>query len=457
MTAKPTRILAVDDEIDFLRTLSEIFTNYNYNVSSCGSGSEALQLIASETHDAVILDLGMPGLTGTETMREIHRVQPDMPVIVLTADNRVDSVVEAMKLGAYDYFTKPVEWRKLETSLRKVLPHGNDFRRPETKDCFDSIIGKSRQIRNVILASERVSDTHAPLLITGERGTGKELLARMIHCNGPRKNQPFVVIHCGAMAAEQLDGEVFGHESNLGGTLSINPGRLEQADGGTLYLDEIAEMPKQTQMRFLRLLQEQHFQRIGGTQNVVSDVRIISAGDKDLSLAMRRGEFREDLYYRIAVYPIRVPPLRERCCDIPLLAGFFMQQFNLEYGRHLKTILPQTMDSLTRYSWPGNVRELRGLLLRSFLNATGTLLEPKHLPMDLISSLHDSNGERVVGSISFPSHDNRIVPMKVIEKEVLVRALKLTNYNMSSAASELGIGRTTLYRKLRKYRIELRR
>jgi len=457
MTAQPTRILAVEDERDFARTLSGIFSGYNCQISSCGTGNEAVQLMAAQSHDAVILDLGVPGLPGIETMREIRHLQPDIPVLVLNTDDRVDAVVEAMKLGAYDYLTKPVEWQKLATSLRQALLQRGERNGENKAYCFERLIGESHQMQNVIRSAERIIDTHAPVLITGEHGTGKELLARMIHSNGPRKNGPFVAVHCASVGAEQLEKEVFGHEKSFGGSVSIRPGRVEHAAGGTLYLDEIAEMPPQTQIRFLHMLHEQRFQRVGGTQNLASDIRIISASHTDLGLAMRKGAFRQDLYYGVAVYPITLPPLRERPRDIPLLAGFFMQQFNQEYGRDLKTILPQTLEILACYSWPGNVRELRSLLVRSFLNAPNTSLEPSHLPARLTCGPNDSNRAKPVEPIGVLPAADRIVPLKLVEKEVLVRALKLANYNMSSAASALGIGRTTLYRKLQKYRIELRR
>ncbi|MFQ5677681.1 MAG: sigma-54 interaction domain-containing protein, partial [bacterium] len=313
--------------------------------------------------------------------------------------------------------------------------------------------------QDIFKSVERVVETNVTVSIRGESGTGKELLARAIHFNGLRKQKPFVAVNCAAIPESLLESELFGHEKgSFTGAISRRIGKFEQADGGTLFLDEIGDMPQSTQVKILRVLQERKFQRVGGTETVEVDVRVISATNKNLEEEMKKGAFREDLYYRINVYPIFVPSLRKRREDIPALAAFFLEKYNKEYRRKVKTILPQTLDYLMNYEWPGNVRELENILERSFLHASNGVLAPEHLPITLTSFKDDfNNSDTYIDLKRVVSLTKEITPLKELEKEVLLQALRLTNYNMSSAAIELGIGRTTLYRKLQKYGIPLRR
>jgi DNA-binding NtrC family response regulator len=463
---KVASILAVDDEADFVDSLSSILTKHEYSVDTSCSGYEALQMLSIRPYDLVLLDLTMPLISGIDTLKRIQRIDPGLPVIILTGDSRVGTVVDAMKLGAYDFFPKPLDWERLEIAIKIALItkelRGEVSRlkgQLKSKYSFKQIIGNSKSMQDVFRSLERVVEANVTVSIRGESGTGKELLARSIHFNGLRKQKPFVAVNCAAIPESLLESELFGHEKGaFTGAIARRAGKFEQADGGTLFLDEIGDMPHSTQVKILRVLQERQFQRVGGTETVEVDVRVISATNKNLEEEMKKGNFREDLYYRINVYPIFVPPLRKRREDIPALAAFFLGKYNKEYRRKVKAILPQTLDYLMNYEWPGNVRELENVLERSFLHASDGVLASEHLPITVTSFKEDLNsGDSFINLKKVVSLTRQITPLKDLEKEVLQQAIKLTNYNMSNAALELGIGRTTLYRKLEKYGITLRR
>ena len=463
---KVASILAVDDEADFVDSLSSILTKHEYSVDTSCSGYEALQMLSIRPYDLVLLDLTMPLISGIDTLKRIQRIDPGLPVIILTGDSRVGTVVDAMKLGAYDFFPKPLDWERLEIAIKNALVtkelRGEVSRlqgQLKSKYSFKQIIGNSKSMQDVFRSLERVVEANVTVSIRGESGTGKELLARSIHFNGLRKQKPFVAVNCAAIPESLLESELFGHEKGaFTGAIARRAGKFEQADGGTLFLDEIGDMPHSTQVKILRVLQERQFQRVGGTETVEVDVRVISATNKNLEEEMKKGNFREDLYYRINVYPIFVPPLRKRREDIPALAAFFLGKYNKEYRRKVKAILPQTLDYLMNYEWPGNVRELENVLERSFLHASDGVLAAEHLPITITSFKEDLNsGDSFINLKKVVSLTRQITPLKDLEKEVLQQAIKLTNYNMSNAALELGIGRTTLYRKLEKYGITLRR
>jgi len=463
---KGASILAVDDEADFVDSLSSILTKHEYSVDTSCSGYEALQMLSIRPYDLVLLDLTMPLISGIDTLKRIQRIDPGLPVIILTGDSRVGTVVDAMKLGAYDFFPKPLDWERLEIAIKNALVtkelRGEVSRlqgQLKSKYSFKQIIGNSKSMQDVFRSLERVVEANVTVSIRGESGTGKELLARSIHFNGLRKQKSFVAVNCAAIPESLLESELFGHEKGaFTGAIARRAGKFEQADGGTLFLDEIGDMPHSTQVKILRVLQERQFQRVGGTETVEVDVRVISATNKNLEEEMKKGNFREDLYYRINVYPIFVPPLRKRREDIPALAAFFLGKYNKEYRRKVKAILPQTLDYLMNYEWPGNVRELENVLERSFLHASDGVLAAEHLPITITSFKEDLNsGDSFINLKKVVSLTRQITPLKDLEKEVLQQAIKLTNYNMSNAALELGIGRTTLYRKLEKYGITLRR
>lgn len=463
---KLTSILVVDDESDFVQTISEVLQKHRFTVDTACSGYEALQMLSISHYDLVILDLSMPLISGIETLKRIKKIDPGLPIIILTGDSRVGKVVEAMKLGAYDYFTKPLEWEKLEISIKNALIT-KELRTEVTRlkgqlknrYGFDQVIGHSSKMQEVFRSLERVVDSNVTVSVRGESGTGKELLARAIHFNGLRRNKPFVAVNCAAIPESLLESELFGHErGSFTGAVSRRIGKFEQADGGTIFLDEIGDMAPSTQIKILRVLQERKFQRVGGTEMVEVDVRVISATNKNLEEELKKGNFREDLYYRISVYPIYVPPLRKRKEDIPALVAYFLEKYNSENRRKVKAVSPQTLDYLVNYDWPGNVRELENVLERSFLNSLNGVLLPEHLPITITSYKEDQkNSDTYIDLKKVVSLTREITPLRELEKEVLKQALKLTNYNMSNAAAELGIGRTTLYRKLQKYRIRFQR
>ena len=461
------RILVVDDEEEFTQLVADVLTKAGYAVDRAFSGPEALQLLHLQSIDLVLLDMLMPYMHGLETLKRIKELHPSLPIIVLTADSEVNDAVEAMKLGAYDYLTKPVDWERLKIVIRNALLTGSlkaeiSRLRTELKETFgfENVIGISPRMREVFESVERILDSDVTVSLRGESGTGKELLARAIHFNGPRKDKPFVAVNCAAIPETLLESELFGHEKGaFTGAISTRPGKFEQAEGGTIFLDEIGEMSPATQVKILRILQERRFERVGGTKSIEVDVRIITATNKNLEEEMKKGNFREDLYYRINVYPIVIPPLRERKEDIPVLASFFIRKFN-ETGPHHKVtgISSKSMEYLLNYHWPGNVRELENVIRRAILNARNGLIMPEHLPITLTSQ--HSYPNRSNGGMDLRTAitmTRSIIPLEEIEKEVLTHALKLTNYNMSSTAQALGIGRTTLYRKIHKYRIPVPR
>jgi DNA-binding NtrC family response regulator len=485
-------LLIVDDEIDFTDALADALRRAPYEVEKAYSGYEALQMMVEREFDLVILDLKMPLVGGLETLKRIRDTDDSVPVIVLTADHNIDSAVEAMRLGAFDYLCKPVDMERLRVAAKNALMTRE--LRAEVMQLrshlisrfgIDNLIGVSSKMQEVFKHLERVIHSNVTVSLRGESGTGKELLARAIHFNGPRKDKEFVVVNCAAIPETLLESELFGHEKGaFTGAANRRIGKFEQANGGTLFLDEIGDMTSAMQVKILRALQERCFERVGGNQSLEVDVRVLSATNKNLEDEMTKGNFREDLYYRICVYPIFIPPLRERREDIPALVEHFIEKYNEKVRRSdaishqgavsgsdralrgrtkINAISNRAMEYLIHYSWPGNVRELENVIERSLLNATGSTLLPEHLPLavrikcdqeNLPASNANGNLMDLKEAVKLTRH---IPPLREIEKALLQQALKLTDYNMSIAAARLGIGRTTLYRKLQKYKIPVPR
>lgn len=462
-------ILVVDDETDFTNTLAEVLARQDCEVHKAFSGQQALQALDAYQFDLVILDLLMPLIQGLEILKKIKHIDRSLPIIVLTADHKPESVAEAMQLGAYDYLHKPVDWTRLHVAVKNALTT-RDLQeevaelRDQLRDRygFASVVGGSDSMQRVFRALERIIDSSVPVSLRGEAGTGKELLARTIHFNGPRRHQPFVAVHCAAIPEKLLQAELFGQEKGAPWPVigAGRVGKFEQARGGTIFLDEVGELSPSVQVKILRVLKERSVERLaqGGQEPMPVDVRVISASTKNLEEEMEAGRLREDLYYRLCVYAIFVPALRERKDDIPALAEHFLQAFSRQHSRPLQQISSQTMDCLLRYHWPGNVSELANVIERSLLNADGGLLLPEHLSPTIAASADEvgcaDGGPDLKAALS---RSRQIIPLREIEKALLRQALKITNYNMSSAANELGIGRTTLYRKLQKYQIPLPR
>jgi|Deesub1362B_J571_1020462.scaffolds.fasta_scaffold08804_2 DNA-binding NtrC family response regulator len=461
MPMKPN-VLVVDDEEEFLEIVSDILKKWGFEVDTAQTGYEALQRMSLFNYDLIILDIIMPLISGIETLKRMRKVDREVPIVVLTADGRVDTAVQAMKSGAYDYLTKPVDWNKLKIIVKnamtiRALKKEVSRLQSQLKGKYEhaNIIGTSPKMREVYRALDRVIDSDVTVIIRGESGTGKELLARAIHFNGPRKNGPFVAVNCAAIPESLLESELFGHERGaFTGAVSRRIGKFEQAHRGTLFLDEIGEMSKATQAKILRVLQEKRIERIGGNQSIPIDVRVISATNKDLEEEVRKGNFREDLYYRISVYPIYLPPLRERKEDIPQLVAYFLEKFNKKLKRKIKRVSDRALEHLMNYHWPGNVRELENVLERSMLNCSGDVLLPEHLPITITAhEIHSlSDGFRIDFQKAV-SLTREIPTWEEVEREVCRLALRLTNNNISEAAQRLGIGRTTLYRKLKKYNL----
>ncbi len=464
MDVKPT-VLAIDDEEDFLQGVKEILGRWGFDVDTAMTGYEGLQRVSLYRYDLILLDIIMPLIGGLETLKRLKKIDREVPVIVLTGDGRIDSAVQAMKDGAYDYVTKPVDWEKLHVVIKNAMTV-RQLRKEvtrlknqlQTKYGYSNIIGHSAPMLEIYEALDRIIDSDVTVLIQGESGTGKELLARAIHFNGRRKDKPFVAVNCAAIPDTLLESELFGHErGSFTGAVSRRIGKFEQAHHGTIFLDEIGEMSKVTQSKILRVLQERRFERVGGTQSVSVDVRIISATNKNLEEEVRKGNFREDLFYRISVYPIMLPPLRSRKNDIPELVAYFLEKFNKKLRRKIKSVSDRALEYLMNYHWPGNVRELENVMERSMLNCTGSVLQPEHLPINLVA--YSGNPHNDFLHVDFQkaiSLTRKIPRWEEVEREVCRLALKLSNENISVAASQLGIGRTTLYRKLKKYNLPFR-
>ena len=458
------RVLLVDDERDFTALAEDILAQGGWQVTRAHSGYEALQLLSLTRFDVAVLDLNMPLMSGQETLERLRRIDPTLPVVVLTATTDLPTAVSCMQMGAYDYFTKPVDWQRLQLSLRnasrvRLLEHEVQRLRQALQQQygFGELIGRSEPMRQVYDAIRRVAETDVTVLLQGESGTGKELVARAIHAGSKRHNKPFVAVNCAAIPETLLESELFGHEKGaFTGAVTRRPGRFEQADGGTLFLDEIGEMSPATQVKILRVLQERRFERVGGTRTIQVNVRVISATNKDLEEEVRAGRFRQDLFYRICVYPIHLPPLRERREDIPLLVGHFLQRFNarMPRDRQIRSVAHEAMQALENYDWPGNVRELENILERSMLNADDGVLRLYNLPPDLQRATRTSdNGVNAISWRQALSYATEVPTLEEIEREALKLALKLTKNNVTAAASRLGIGRTTFYRKMRRYGI----
>ncbi len=464
-------ILAVDDEASLRRVLSFTLARLGYRVETAESGEEALERIEGAPVDLVLLDLMLPGIDGLAVLRRARRLIPDLPVVVLTADGSVENAVEAMKLGAQDFLTKPFEMERLAIAVRNALEISHLSRqirelRTQLGDRYsmDEIIGARGGLREAVGLIEKVIPTDLTVLIEGDSGTGKELFARAIHHEGPRKNGPFVAINCAALPESLLESELFGHEKgSFTGAEKMHTGKFEAADGGTLFLDEVGELSPSVQAKLLRTIQERTVTRVGGNRPIPVDSRIICATNRDLSALVKEGRFREDLYYRLSVYPVSLPPLRERKEDLPDLVRHILRE-----TRHDRPVAvhPGAMELLEAYSWPGNVRELQNALRRAVVLADEGPILPEHLPPCVQASLGDtlapmpSAEMQVIGRSTLPGPDplgeksDRVVSLDEMERDHILRAIESTRGNLSHAARMLSIGRTTLYRKLQKYGIQ---
>jgi two-component system response regulator AtoC len=448
------KILIVDDELSVRDSLRMIFKK-DYQLLTAGSAEEAWEKIQREEVDLILLDIIMPGKDGMELLKKIREFHPLTPVIMLTATKTVKTAVEAMKIGAYDYITKPFDIEELELVAEKAL-EARDLKienrrlQEEVEDRyqFENIIGKSKPMQEIFGTIRQIAEKNSTVLIHGESGTGKELVARAIHYNSSRKNKAFVAVNCAAIPESLIESELFGHEKGaFTDAQTRRIGHFELAHQGTLFLDEISELSLPTQAKILRALQEREFIRVGGTKTISVDVRLISATNKNLEEMMARGSFRSDLYYRINVVPLTIPPLRQRKEDIVLLVQHFLDK---HAGPGRKKIASEAMDVLMSYDWPGNVRELENIIERVVVLSTTDLIGPSELPPILKTGSRAELIKQDVleGRISF------IDAERDFEKDIILEALKKSNYVQTRAAEILGISRRILKYKMDKYKIE---
>lgn len=445
-------ILVVDDDKNICKMIEiTLRKEKSYDVISATNGEACLKIVRESPPDLVLLDIQMPGIDGIETLKRLREEEPKIPVVMMSAHGTIEKAVQSMKLGAHDFITKPFASDRLLVTVNNALMTYSlkrevDELKLELKDKyqFKNIIGQSGMMQEVFRAMEKVINSNVTVLIQGESGTGKELIARAIHFhNKQRCNNPFVAVNCSALPESLLESELFGHErGSFTGATGRRIGKFEQANGGTVFLDEIGLMTPATQAKVLRVLQEKEIERVGGNELIKVDNRVISATNKDLEEEVKKGEFREDLYYRISVFPIKLPPLRDRKEDIPLLAAHFLTKYANEERKELESISPEALELLMAYHWPGNVRELENAVERAVVLANPPEITAKDLPPSV----------RSLGEKKIYEADNTLSSwIEKLEEEALRQALLECEGNISQTAKKLGIGRATIYRKAKKY------
>ena len=453
MAAQRT-VWIVDDDPAIRELLSFIVQEAGYALDAFSSGAEVLAS-SGPPPDAVLLDLMMPEVDGVEVLKELRRTHPKLPVIMITADNDIQRAVELTKLGAYDYLIKPVDQERLLTTLDRALSHGSLEKevqrlKSELSDRYHlrSIVGSSSAMRTVYNQIEKVLESEITVFIGGESGTGKELVAKAIHYASLRSDGPFIDVNCAAIPEGLQESELFGHEKGaFTGALATHPGKFEQANGGTIFLDEVGEMSASAQARLLRVLQERVLQRVGGTDTIELDVRVISASNRDLSGMVEEGVFRQDLFYRLVVFPIALPPLRDRREDIPMLVEHFLEKYARDAGKRITRVDTKAMEALAQHGWPGNVRELENVIHRTLLVSAGLELTLDDLPEGIGGGAAATPS--APASATAPGGEAKT--LEEMEREAIIGALERNEGNLSDVARQLGIGRSTLYRKLEQY------
>jgi DNA-binding NtrC family response regulator len=451
-----TRIMVVEDEHDTLEMMTEVFLSKGYDVDKAANGIEALRKIKSQEPDIILTDIYMPGMDGMELLKNISRDYEHIPVIMVTAYGTIDNAVEAMKMGAKDYITKPLRFDELHAKVERIsqlssLIKENEFllNKLQQKYDFTNIIGKTDVIKELFTLVRDVASTNTTVLIRGESGTGKELIANAIHYNSSRMKKQFVKVNCGVLAESLLESELFGHvKGAFTGAIKDKVGRFELANGGTLFLDEIGDISLNMQLKLLRVLQEGEFERVGGTETVKVDVRILAATNKNLEVAMEKGTFRHDLYYRLNVIPITVPPLRERRDDIQYLVHHFIEKFNKIYGKNISDIDPKAMVMLKNYDYPGNIRELENLIERLVV-----LIKAENKGVIYASDLPAILPSTAQMAGDYNTSNGLVRAVEDFEKKIIVRALEENGNNKVQTAKELRVNRSTFMSKLKKYNI----
>jgi len=452
---KNYNILIIDDEKSQREILSGFLSKKGYKVYSAESGSQGLKIVRDKTIDIILSDFKMPEMTGIEILEQVSLINPKISFIIITAYGTVENAVRAMQLGAIDYISKPVNLDELEILLDRIVENKNLIsenqllrEQLQEKNRINSIISQSSKMEEVINLASRSAKSRATILINGENGTGKEVLARAIHYISNRKDKPFVAINIPALSENLLESELFGHEKgSFTGADKMKKGRFELADDGTLFLDEIGDMSVSTQIKILRVLQEHQFERVGGTESIEVDVRIISATNQDLEKKIKEGTFREDLYYRLNVVTIKIPPLRERKDDIPPLIEFFIDLYCKENDREKLEISKEAYDMLMKYNFPGNVRELENIIERAVVLTRGNLITLSDLPLH-IRGFKEELSRPVLGKGTLPEQ------VEAVEKELIYDALRESAGNQTKAGKLLGITERNLRYKLKKYNIK---
>jgi nitrogen regulation protein NR(I) len=469
-----SKILIVDDDDQLRKSFHKLLAEEGYAIESAASGEEGIRMIRKSLPDLVILDMRLPGMNGLEAFRDIHRLEPKLPVIIMTAFGTTEDAIEATKLGAFDYVLKPFEIPGMLGIIQQALEAGRFMRSPvdmngsPDKINREAIIGRSQPMQEVYKAIGRVASTEATVLIRGESGTGKELVARAIYSHSPRAYKPFQVINCVAIPETLLESELFGYEKGaFTGAAHRRVGKIEQAHGGTVFLDEIGDMPFGIQSKILRLLQEKRIERLGGRETIAVDVRIIAATNRDLETALQQDRFREDLYYRLKVVTIPLPPLRNRPEDISLLAEYFLARFTAELDMDNPGITPEALEALKGHVWPGNVRELANALQKALIFNRGAPIQPREMVQAVgakascdLSSLGQADQllrQWARETLAASSDSNKFDTLTDHFASILVgEALTITRGNRSQAARLLGLSRPTLHSKIEKYRLRMK-
>jgi len=452
-------VYVVDDEENVRRLLEYwLKTKWGYRLRLFSRGEQCLEAL-DEAPDLIILDIMLPGISGLDTLKKIKELCPSMPVIMLSAQGRIEVAVEAIKLGAIDYFPKSIDFPKLEIAVRNAMQM-HDLAREVVRlretvrqtGSFANIVTNDGGMQEVLRLVHKAKDSDISVLIQGESGTGKELIARAIHFNGRRQQGPFVAVNCAAIPRELLESEMFGHERGaFTGAHQRKIGKFEQADGGTIFLDEIGELDMNLQAKLLRAIQTRQFERVGGTELVTVDVRIVSATHKDLLHASHEKEFREDLYYRLAAFPIMLPPLRDRRGDIMLLAEHFLTRFSREQAKKVNAFSRKALKMLYDYPWPGNIRELESAIERAVLLADGEAITERDLPL-AVQAFAAGDDVAVPVPALFERQDT-IIPLESLKEQAVKHALKVTEGNVLEAARKLQISRSTIYEMMKKFEI----
>ncbi len=453
-------VFIVDDE----QAISKLLTywvrdKWKYDIEVFSNGEDLLRRLNAKP-DLVLLDIMLPGMDGIEVLKRIKQIDENLPVIMLSAQGSIEVAVDALKFGAFDYFPKPIDIQRLEPSIKNAIKNYDLTKELESLKenvkkgySFDNIISSDGKMQDVFKLVSKVLNNDITVLIHGESGTGKELIARAIHYNGKRKDKPFIVVNCASIPRELLESELFGHEKgSFTGAHQRKLGKFELANGGTIFLDEVGELEMLLQAKLLRVIQEKEFERVGGTELIKTDVRIISATNRDLKLAVEKKEFREDLFYRLNSFPIYIPPLRQRRGDILVLTQHFLDNFNRKLDKNIKGFSKKALKLVYEYNWPGNIREMENTIERCLIICDKDTIDVDDLPA------HIRAAEPVVStdySGSLFSDDN-IIPFEKLKEESIRHALRVTNGNIVEAAKKLQLGRATIYRLMEKYNIENR-